>query len=131
MAYTIPVEFYKLLEEKVGKETASQLVEVLEKSIENSINEGFEKQKISISEDLKKELASKYDIEVIKKEIELAKKELENKISKVEGRVDKLDLEIQMLRKELRFMFIILLVIVIAINQNSLEFIAKIFGVIK
>lgn len=131
MAYTIPLEFYRMLEEKVGKETATKLVEVLEKSIETSIEDGFEKQRITISEELKKELASKYDIELVRKDIESTKKEIENKITKVEGRIDKVELEIQMVRKEMRFMFILLLVVMVALNQNSLEFIAKIFGLIK
>lgn len=134
MAYTIPLEFYEMLEEKVGKETASKLVKVLENSIENAINDGFERQKIVISEELKKELASKYDIELLKREleskIENLELKLENKIEKLESklnnRIDRLEAEISIvkkdvdvLRKEMRFMFILLLVVMVALNQNS------------
>lgn len=135
MAYSIPVEFYEILEEKVGREVASKLVKVLEESIKNSMDENLERQKIIISEELKRELASKYDIELLRKELEnkidRLETKLENKINKVEAEITIVRKDVEVVRKELRFMFMLLAVIVLAVNQNALEFIAKIFGFIK
>lgn len=53
MGYTIPLKVYEKLEK------------------------ARQEQKVAISEELQKELASKYDIEMIKKEIDVVRKEIE------------------------------------------------------
>jgi len=117
MGYTIPVKVYEQLEEKLGKETASIVVETLEKSIDEAFKESKENLKIVISEELKKELATRYDLKLVetelRKEIELVRKEIE------------------LVRKDMKIIAIILLAAMILLNQNSLEFLAKLLGILK
>lgn len=107
----------KSLRKKLGKETASVVVEALEESIRKAFKEAQERQKATIIEELKKELASKYDIELVKKEIDAVRKEIEY-----------LQREI---KKDLKIITIILLAVMILLNQNSIEFIAKLLGLLK
>lgn len=124
MGYAIPVKVYERLEDKIGKEAASIIVEALEESIKCAFEEAKQEQKVAISEELKKELASKYDIEVVKKEIDVVRKE-----------IDVLRKEIELVRlelkKDLKIITIILLAAIIILNQNSLEFLARILGLLK
>lgn len=118
MAYSIPFQVYEKLEEKLGKETAS---------IVTRVDESLENQRVKISEDLKKELASKYDIQLVMKEIEIVKKDIDI----VKNEVDVVKKEVDLVRREMRFLFGITILIIAVLNQNTLEFIAKIFGLIK
>jgi len=117
MAYAIPVKVYERLEEKLGKETASVVTEALEESIRAAIEDSRDRLRITISEDLKKELANKYDLKLteteLKKEIDLVRK------------------EIDLVRKDLKITTIILIAVMVFLNQNSLEFIARLFGILK
>ncbi len=110
MAYAIPVKVYERLEEKLGKETASVVTEALEESIRAAIEDSRDRLRITISEDLKKELANKYDLKLT--ETELKK-------------------EIDLVRKDLKITTIILIAVMVFLNQNSLEFIARLFGILK
>jgi len=128
MGYTIPVKVYEQLEEKLGKETASIVVETLEKSIDEAFKESKENLKIVISEELKKELATRYDLKLVEteltKEIELVRKE----IAILREEMHK---EITLVRKDMKIITIILLAAMILLNQNSLEFLAKLLGILK
>ncbi len=128
MGYAIPVKVYEKLEEKLGKETASIVVEALEKSIDETIKESKENLKIVISEELKNELATKYDLKLVetelRKEIDLVRKE----IDLVRKEIELVRLEF---KKDLRIVTIILLAAIILLNQNSLEFLAKLLGLMK
>lgn len=125
MGYTIPVKVYEKLEEKLGKETASIVVETPEKSIDETIKESKENLKIVISEELKKELATKYDLKLVetelRKEIDLLREEMHK--------------EIDLVRKDMKIMELriiaILIIAMLLLNQNSLEFIARLLGLMK
>jgi hypothetical protein len=69
---------------------------------------------VEISEELKKELATKYDLKIL--EVELKK-------------------EIDLFRKDMKIMEIrliaIIMIINIIFNPNALEFLGKLFGIIK
>jgi len=121
MAYGIPLEIYQMLEKVLGKEDAQKAVQILQKSINESLESSEEKLKISISEELKKELASKYDIELLRQEMKTLEVELkkEIEITRVE------------FKKDLRIAVIILIAIIIILNQNSLELLAKLIGIVK
>ena len=114
MGYTIPVKVYEKREEKLGKETASILTEALEESIRSALEDSKDKLKVTISEELKKELATKYDLKLT--EAELRK-------------------EIDLVRKEMKIMEIriiaILVIVMILLNQNALEFLARLLGIMK
>jgi len=106
MKNSLSLEIYSRLEEKVGKEEAKAIAEAIEAYIDEKIREKRSKFKAELKEELKNELATRYDIELIKKEIELV-------------------------RKDLKTWFIVLILLIIFFNQNALEFFAKILGLIK
>ncbi len=117
MGYAIPIEIYDRLEEKLGREAAAAITEALQVSIKEAIKEGRSELKAEVSEDLKKELATKYDIELLRKEIDIVRKEID--IVRIE------------VKKDLKIWAIILIAVMVILNQNSLEFIARLFGLVK
>jgi NDP-sugar pyrophosphorylase family protein len=142
MGYTIPVKIYEKLEEKLGKETASVLVEFLERSIDETFKDSKETLKIIITEELKKELATKYDLKLVetelRKEIDLVKKEIDlvrKEIDLVKKEIDlsrqEMHKEIALVRKDMKIITVILLAAIILLNQNSLEFLARLLGLLK
>jgi hypothetical protein len=135
MAYGIPLEIYQMLEKVLGKEDAQKAVEILQKSINESLESSEEKLKISISEELKKELASKYDIELLRQEMKTLEVEFKKELDVVRKEIDIVRKEIEITRlefkKDLRIAVIILIAIVVILNQNSLEFLAKLIGIVK
>jgi hypothetical protein len=119
MAQTISVEIYQLLEEKLGKEEARKVasaielgLEVIEKKAETS---AFQK-KLEIKDELSKEL--------------ITKAEFYSEIKRLE---DKMTTKEDMFHLDRKFtiMFIVLFFTIIFLNQNALEFLAKIFGLLK
>jgi len=98
------------------------------KSINESLEFSEEKLKISISYDLKKELASKYDIELLRQEMKTLEVEFKKGIDVVRKEIEITRLEF---KKDLRIATIILIAIIVILNQNSLEFLAKLFGIVK
>jgi len=135
MGFTIPIEVYEKFEERLGKETASIIVKVLEMSIREAIREGKEDLKSKITEELKKELATKYDIELLKKDIDVLQQETHKEIGILREEMHKeigiVKKEIDLVRKDIKIITIIILVAMIFLNQNSLEFLAKLFGLLK
>jgi polyhydroxyalkanoate synthesis regulator phasin len=124
MGYTIPIEIYEKFEEKLGKEAASVVVKALEMSIREAIKEGKEDIKTRLTEELKKELATKYDIELLKKDIDILRQEMHKEIGLVKKEID-------LVRKDMKIITIIILAVIILLNQNSLEFLARLFGLLK
>jgi len=149
MGYTIPIEIYEKFEEKLGKEAASVVVKALEMSIREAIKEGKEDIKTRLTEELKKELATKYDIELLKKDIDVLRKdidvlrqeankeigvlreEMHKEIGIVKKEIDLVKKEIDLARKDMKIITIIILAVIILLNQNSLEFLARLLGLLK
>jgi len=77
--------------------------------------------KLELKDELTKELASKADIQVLKAEIQAVRTELS---AKIENEILKLD-------RKFTTMFIILFFTLILVNQNALEFLLKVLGLIK
>ncbi|MGB9713055.1 MAG: hypothetical protein ACP5J5_06770 [Dissulfurimicrobium sp.] len=117
MGYAIPLKIYEQLEEKLGKEAAGVITKALEESIKKAFEEAEERQQTVISENLKKELATKYDLALLKKDIE----KLEIDLRK----------EIELVRKDMKIMTVIIVAVMVVLNQNSLEFIARLLGLLK
>lgn len=131
MGYAIPLDIYTRLEEKLGKESAEVITSALETTIKEAIREGRESLKYEVSEELKKELASKYDVALVKKDIDVVRKEIDvvrKEINVVRKEIEMVRLEF---KKDLRITTIILLAAIVFLNQNSLEFIARILGLLK
>jgi hypothetical protein len=139
MGYTIPIEIYEKFEEKLGKEAASVVVKALEMSIREAIKESKENIKTELTEELKKELATKYDIELLKKDIDVLRQETNKEIGVLREEMHKeigiVRKEIDLVRKEMKIMEIriiaVLVIVMILLNHNAIEFLARLFGLIK
>lgn len=94
MAYSIPLDFYQHIEEKFGKELATEVAKTVESGIQQMESQAKELatlKKIELKDELSKELASKADIA-----------ELRGKIDTVESKVQG---EIKALREEMNGRF--------------------------
>jgi biopolymer transport protein ExbB/TolQ len=101
-------EFYKLLEEEVGKEKAEKLTRLFEEIVREIQQEPREQKpiiKAELKDELTKELTTKGDLVILKSEvyrhIEAVKAELEKKIEaveyKLEKRMDRLEMYLKVL----------------------------------
>lgn len=124
MAQTITIELLQLLEDKLGKEEGRKVVEAINiglDAIEKKADAVALQKKLELRDELTKELANKADIARLEGKIE-------TDIARLEGKIEK---EILRLDRKFTIMFLILLFTIIFLNQNALEFMAKILGLIK
>jgi hypothetical protein len=124
MARAIDLELLQLLEDKLGKETARKVAQAIEIGLEVMEKRAEElaiQKKLELRDELTKELASKADIQVLKAEIQAVRTELS---AKIENEILRLD-------RKFTIMFIILFFTLILVNQNALEFLLKVLGLIK
>jgi len=142
MARAIDLELLQLLEDKLGKETARKVAQAIELGLEVMEKRAEElaiQKKLELRDELTKELASKADIQVLKTEIQAVRAEMQAMEERLEAKIDKvrtelsakIENEILKLDRKFTIMFIILLFAVILVNQNSLEFLLKVLGLIK
>jgi hypothetical protein len=115
----INLELLHLLEDKLGKETARKVAQAIEM--------------LASKADL---LELRKDIQImeakLEAKIELVRKELSGEIGKVKAEISaKIENEILRLDRKFTIMFIILFFTLILFNQNALEFLLKVLGVIK
>jgi hypothetical protein len=124
MARTVDLELLQLLEDKLGKEEARKVAQAIElglEVLEKRAEELAIQKKLELKDELTKELASKADIQVLKAEIQAVRTELS---AKIENEILKLD-------RKFTILFIILFFTLILVNQNALEFLLKVLGLIK
>ncbi|MBI4689159.1 MAG: hypothetical protein HY754_02650 [Nitrospirae bacterium] len=124
MATVIPIEIFELLEKKVGREEAKEVIKVIEASldtIEKKAETVALQKKLELKDELTKELANKADIARLEGKIE-------TDMARLEGKIEK---EILRLDRKFTIMFIILFFTIIFLNQNALEFFVRVLGVIK
>jgi len=146
MARAIDLELLQLLEDKLGKETARKVAQAIELGLEVMEKRAEElaiQKKLELRDELTKELASKADLLALKAEmqameqrleakIELVRKELSGEINKVKTELSaKIENEILRLDRKFTILFIILFFTLILVNQNALEFLLKVLGLIK
>jgi len=146
MARAIDLELLQLLEDKLGKETARKVAQAIEIGLEIMEKRAKElalQKKLELRDELTKELASKADLLALKAEmqameqrleakIELVRKELGGEINKVKTELSaKIENEILRLDRKFTILFIILFFTLILVNQNALEFLLKVLGLIK
>ncbi|TAF72962.1 MAG: hypothetical protein EAZ53_14330 [Bacteroidetes bacterium] len=106
MAQSIPIEAYKTLEKEFGRAVADKVTSLLDFSFaqaDNRIEQIAIQKKLEIREELSKELASKADLAVLKSELD----------------------------KKITVWSVVIVAVVVITNIKSLEFIAKIAGLIK
>jgi len=117
----IPYEIYKELEESLGKERAERLTKAFEKYFE--IRE--EELKTKLKEELKDELLTKgefySEIKRLEEKIESETKRLEEKITNLEKTLD----------LKIRIWFILVIALILFTNKGTLEWLFKLFGLIK
>jgi multidrug resistance efflux pump len=149
MARAIDLELLQLLEDKLGKETARKVAQAIELGLEVMEKRAEElaiQKKLELRDELTKELASKADIQVLKAEIQTVRAEMQAMEERLEAKIElvrkELDGKIDSVRSELKeeilkldrkftILFIILFFTLILFNQNALEFLLKVLGLIK
>ncbi len=142
MARAIDLELLQLLEDKLGKETARKVAQAIELGLEVMEKRAEElalQKKLELRDELTKELASKADIQVLKTEIQTVRAEMQAMEERLEAKIDKvrtelsakIENEILKLDRKFTIMFIILFFTLILFNQNALEFLLKVLGLIK
>jgi len=138
MPKAIDLELLQLLEDKLGKETARKVAQAIELGLEVMEKRAEElalQKKLELKDELTKELASKADIQVLKAEIQAVRTEMQAMEAKLEAKIEKVRSELreEILRLDRKFtiLFIILFFTLILVNQNALEFLLKVLGLIK
>jgi len=120
MPRVIDLELLQLLEDKLGKETARKVAQAIELGLEIMEKRAEElaiQKKLELKDELTKELASKADLQILRAEIQA-----------MEAKIEK---ELLRLDRKFTILFIILFFTLILVNQNALEFLLKVLGVIK
>jgi hypothetical protein len=120
MAKAIDLELLQLLEDKLGKEETRKVAKAIELGLEVMEKRAEElaiQKKLELKDELTKELASKADLQILRAEIQA-----------MEARIER---EILRLDRKFTILFIILFFTLILVNQNSLEFLLKVLGLIK
>jgi len=142
MARAIDLELLQLLEDKLGKEEARKVAQAIElglEILEKRAEELAIQKKLELRDELTKELASKADIQVLKAEIQAVRTEMQAMEERLEAKIDKVRTELsakienEILRLDRKFTiwFIVLFFTLILVNQNALEFLLKLLGLIK
>ncbi len=106
MTTALPVEIYEILEDKLGREQAHELV----KAMEYAAGDIARQKKAELREDLIKELASKADLMVVKSELQ--------------G-------DIKALRWEFKLYFAVTIAVILITNPRALDMLARIVGIVK
>jgi len=91
--------------------------------------------KLELRDELTKELASKADLLALKAEMQAIEAKIEAKIEKVRSELKeeifKLEHKLNIIDRKFTILFIILFFTLILVNQNALEFLLKVLGLIK
>jgi hypothetical protein len=145
MARAIDLELLQLLEDKLGKEEARKVAQAIElgfEILEKRAEELALQKKLELKDELTKELASKADIQVLKAEIQAVRAEMQAMEQRLEAKIEKVRLELKeeifklehklnIIDRKFTILFIILFFTLILVNQNAIEFLLKILGLIK
>lgn len=153
MAGVIKVETLQFFEDRLGKEEGRKVAEVLERAFEEMEKKAESlalQKKLELKDELTKELATKEDIArlegmiqsevarlegMIQSEVARLEGTLKTEIVRLEGKMEaellKISKEILRIDKKFTILFILIFFAVIFINQNAIEFILKVFNVIK
>jgi len=135
MAQTLNIELLQLLEDKLGKEEGRKVAEAIEiglEVIEKKAEAVALQKKLELKDELTKELATKADLLVLREELfgetKSIRQEMKTINTELEGKIEK---EILRLDRKFTIMFIILFFTVIFLNQNALEFLFRVLGLIR
>jgi len=134
----LPLEVYDLLERRLGRDDAMAVAKSIEASlthIEERSREMAVQRKIEAKEELRielrSELATKEDLLAVKEDLLAVKEDLlavREDLAKLEGSLRE---DLVKLDKKFSMYFLTIIFTVIFLNQNALEFLARIIGLIK
>jgi hypothetical protein len=114
MATTIPIKVYEILEDKLGKKEARELISEIEKTAD-----AISKEKtLEIKDELRKELVTR---DIFETRISLLESKFETRISLLESKLE----------YKMRLYFLVLLFAIIILNPRAIDLIAKLLGIIK
>ena len=127
---TIPLKLYELFEEKLGKEKAKEAIKLVEealKSVEEKAKEQKAIVKAELKDELRKELATKEDIAVVRQEIETVRQEIETVRQEMKTLEERLMGEI----KVLKILIYVTLLVVILMNKGTIEYLVNLIRMVK
>lgn len=120
----LPIEIFDVLDRKLGRDDAMTVAKSIESSlshIEDRSREVAAQRKLEVKEELKielrDELATKVDIADVRTELK--------------GDIAELRTDFVKLDKKFTVLWLITIFTVIFLNQNALEFLAKLLGLIR
>ena len=142
MALMLAPETYRRLEKRLGEEEAKDIVGALNEAVEatnkkteeiiarleNKADSLITQKKFELKDELTEELATKTDIAVLKIDIERLEGMIKTNVERLEGMIKTMKAELD---RKFTIMFVILLFAIIFVNQNALEYIAKLTGLVK
>jgi len=154
MPVTLPIDVYEVFEKGFGKEDARKVVKSLEAVIGDEVINKWHQTKEELKTELLKEVATKTELENVKLEIlgrmDKDKAELLGRIDSLYEKTEKdkaellgimkqdkaellgkIEIEITRLDRKFTIMFVILFFTIIFLNQNALEFLVKVLGLVK
>lgn len=124
MANVITIDLYELLEKKLGKDEAKEVVKAIEssvKAIEKKAEEVALQKKLEIKDELTKELVTKAEFygetKAIRQEMATLRQEMKNEILRLD--------------RKFTVMFVVLFFTIVFLNQNALEFLVRVLGIVK
>ena len=130
MMATVPLELYELFEEKLGKEKAKEAIKLVEEALK-SVEEKAKEQKVivkaELKDELRKELATKEDIGVVRQEIETVRQEIETVRQEMKTLEERLMGEI----KVLKILIYVTLLVVILMNRGTIEYLVNLIKMMK
>ena len=119
----VPLKLYELFEEKLGKEKAKEAIKLVEealKSVEEKAREQKAIVKAELKDELRKELATKEDIAVVRQEIETVRQELKGDIKELKGEI-----------KVLKILIYVTILTVISMNRGTIEYLVNLIRMLK
>ena len=120
MATTLPIEIFRLLEDKIGSEEAvkvSSAIEISLNTIDNKAKDIAIQKKLELRDELTKELATKADLQLVE--------------TRLRSEIQEVRSEIKVYHAQTRLYLVVLICVMIITNPKALELIAKIFGIVK
>ena len=131
----LPLEIYDTLERKLGREDAMAIAKSIEKSLGHIEQRSYDvaaQRKLEVREELRvemrDELATKADMASLRGEIQADLAKLQGY---VDARFEQVNTRFERLDKKFTLMFGVLVFLIIFLNQNALEFILKVVGILK
>jgi len=125
MPVTLPIEVYDAFEKGLGKEDARKVAKSLEVAISEATEYKWKVTKDELLEAIRKEFVTR---ELFEERINTIEEKMNTMKVELEGKIEK---EILRIDRKFTIMFVILFFTIIFLNQNALEFMAKVLGLIK